>query len=128
MPELFTDSYKTDIKREEYIFLLWELSRSSFIIQRELSSKLNISLGKTNYLLKELVRRGIIKIKNFSSGKGGMKKARYILTPKGLKERASLTRRFLIRKEQEYNRFKKMWEERDILVNRENAVESARCS
>ena len=111
MSELFTDLYKTDVKREEYIFLLWELSRSSFITQRELSSKLNISLGKTNYLLKELAERGIIKIKNFSSREGGMRKARYVLTPKGLKERASLTYQFLIRKEIEYNRIKEMWEE-----------------
>ena len=111
MSELFTDLAKTDIKKEDVIFILWELSHSPCLTQRELSLKLNISLGKTNYLLKELSKKGIIKIKNFSRKSGKIKRAKYILTSKGLKEKAVLTHQFLTRKEREYNCVKEMWKE-----------------
>ena len=49
--------------------------------QRELASEMNISLGKINYVIKELKKKGLIKINNF---KNNPEKSRYLyfLTPK----------------------------------------------
>lgn len=64
-------------------------------------------MGKTNYLLKALILRGFVKVKNFSSGGNKLKKVRYILTQKGLHERLRLAYYFLQRKEMEYLAIKK---------------------
>ena len=49
-------------------------------------------------------------MKSFSHNPGKIKKVQYILTPKGLKEKLSLTYYFLKRKEAEYNSIKNEWE------------------
>jgi EPS-associated MarR family transcriptional regulator len=73
--------------------------------QRDLARHLGISLGKTNYCLAGLIEKGYVRIQRFKNSK---KKAAYayILTPKGIKERARLTINFLIRKMREYERLK----------------------
>jgi MarR family transcriptional regulator, temperature-dependent positive regulator of motility len=70
--------------------------------QRELAQELGISLGKTNYVLRALLRKGLVKARNFrdSPTKRGYA---YLLTPKGLAAKAELTQRFLARKIQEYD-------------------------
>ena len=98
-----------DQLKEEVFYLLSELSKSPDITQRQLSSKLNISLGKTNYLLRKLIKKGLIKVKNFSHRPGKIKKISYILTPKGFKEKIHLTYHFLKRAEAEYNYLKQEW-------------------
>jgi predicted transcriptional regulator len=50
--------------------------------QRELSRQLNLSLGMTNMLLRRLVTKGYIRIKQLDSRKVG-----YFLTPKGFAEK-----------------------------------------
>jgi EPS-associated MarR family transcriptional regulator len=69
--------------------------------QRDVARALGISLGKVNYSLRALVRRGWIKAANF---KNSNNKAAYmyLLTPRGLEEKASLTIRFLAIKMHEY--------------------------
>ena len=44
--------------------------------------KLGISLGKTNYLLRELIKKGLIKVKGFTetNGRGKLNKVQYNLT------------------------------------------------
>ena len=73
--------------------------------QRELASHLGVSLGKTNYCLKELVKKGIVKAERFSSNPDKRVYA-YLLTPRGIKEKTSLTMRFLQRKMHEYEKIK----------------------
>ncbi|PLA75530.1 MarR family EPS-associated transcriptional regulator [Hydrogenovibrio sp. SC-1] len=70
--------------------------------QRTLAQKLGFSLGKTNYVLKCLMEKGLVKAERFAqnSNKLGY---RYVLTPKGLKERIQLTEQFICRKRQEYD-------------------------
>jgi len=97
------------IHNEEILNLFKEIQSSPESTQRSLSQKLNISLGKTNYLLKALVKRGSISIKNFSSDNGKIKKVKYFLTKNGFEERLRLTQHFLKRKEEEYNRVKEEW-------------------
>ena len=74
--------------------------------QRELASELGFSLGKLNYCLKELKKKGLVKIKNFQKNP---KKINYIyvLTPKGISEKTKLTLNFMKRKLAEYEELEK---------------------
>ena len=69
--------------------------------QRELADSLGISLGKTNYCVKALTQKGLIKIERFIHSDKKTAYA-YILTPKGLEEKSKVTFRFLQRKMEEY--------------------------
>jgi len=95
---------------EETLHLLRLLSSDDNLTQRDLSAHMGISLGKTNYLLKALIKRGSISAKNFSGNNGKLTKVKYILTKKGLNQRLQLTHHFLKRKEEEYCRIRKEWE------------------
>jgi EPS-associated MarR family transcriptional regulator len=74
--------------------------------QRELASQLGVSLGKANYCLKELVKKGLVKAGNFKSNPNKRVYA-YLLTPSGMKEKTKITMRFLQRKMGEYEEIKK---------------------
>lgn len=69
--------------------------------QRDLADALGISLGKTNYCIKALVEKGLIKVQNFRNSQNKLAYA-YLLTPLGIAEKAHLTARFLRRKLAEY--------------------------
>jgi EPS-associated MarR family transcriptional regulator len=69
--------------------------------QRDLAVQVGISNGSAHYLLSALVDKGLIKIGNFSSAPDKRRYA-YFLTPKGIAEKAAITKRFLDRKLQEY--------------------------
>ena len=69
--------------------------------QRELAREMGISLGKTNYCLKGLMEKGWLKACNFKNSNNRIAYA-YILTPKGLREKAKITARYLKRKIHEY--------------------------
>jgi EPS-associated MarR family transcriptional regulator len=75
------------------------------ITQRNLADDLGISLGATHYMLRALIDRGIVKLERFSAAKDKRGYA-YILTPKGLTEKATITARFLIRKRTEYEQLR----------------------
>ncbi len=96
--------------KEDIFNILRILSAKPELTQRDLSVGLGISLGKTNYLLKSLITKDCIKIKNLITGENKVKKVKYLLTKKGLKEKIDLTYHFLKRKEAEYNRIKSEWE------------------
>lgn len=70
--------------------------------QRELASELGISLGKANYCLRALVKKGLVKVCNFKKSKNKRTYA-YILTSKGIEEKIEVTQGFLRRKVAEYN-------------------------
>lgn len=76
------------------------------LTQRELAKKLGISLGGVNYCLKALIDIGHIKAGNFSKNVNKSVYL-YLLTPKGVTEKAKLTTDFLKRKMAEYNALKK---------------------
>jgi EPS-associated MarR family transcriptional regulator len=73
--------------------------------QRDVARELGISLGKVNYSLRALIKKGWIKATNF---KNSNNKAAYmyLLTPRGIEEKASLSVRFLRIKMQEYERLR----------------------
>jgi EPS-associated MarR family transcriptional regulator len=94
---------------EETLHIIREVDENPSLNQRILSKRLNISLGKTNYLLKELAKKGFIKIVNFSKNPKKGRTVRYILTKKGLEERINLTYHFLQVKEREFERLKEQY-------------------
>jgi len=95
--------------REDIFKILRILSSNNYLTQRDLSGYLGFSLGKTNYLIKELTQKGLVKIKNFSKKNHKLNRISYILTPKGLKEKTILTLHFLKRKQREYEDLRREW-------------------
>ena len=65
--------------------------------QRKLAEELGFSLGKLNYCLNALKLKGLIKIKNFKKNPNKINYF-YVLTPKGITKKASLTLNFMKRK------------------------------
>lgn len=82
------------------------LEEQPTITQRELADKLGISLGGVNYCLKSLIEVGHIKASNFKKNPNKSTYL-YLLTPKGISEKAKLTAGFLSRKMLEYQELKK---------------------
>ena len=91
---------------EEYLKLLRKINKDPEISQRNLSSELDMSLGKINYCLKALKTKGLIKIKNFKKSK---EKIGYLfyLTPKGIAEKTNITIKFMRLKMKEYDELKR---------------------
>ena len=97
--------------KEDMLNILRLLSANDGLTQRDLSDHMGVSLGKTNYLLKSLAKKGLLKIKNFTSRTQKIKKIKYLLTKQGMEEKAGLTYHFLKKKELEFNNIKKEWEQ-----------------
>ena len=75
------------------------------LTQRQMAEEMGLSLGKFNYCLKELVKKGIVKIERFktSDNKAGYM---YVLTPRGIEERVIIATLFLKRKMKEFEDIK----------------------
>ena len=93
-------------KDQDHFEILRTLEKEPESSQRQLASKLGFSLGKLNYCLKALKRKGYVKINNFKKSK---KKIKYLykLTPLGLAEKTKMTINFMNRKMKEYEDLKK---------------------
>ena len=74
--------------------------------QREIAKKLGLSLGKLNYCLQQLKKKGFVKINNFkkNENKSGYL---YLLTPRGIMEKTKITLAFMKRKMKEYDELKR---------------------
>jgi EPS-associated MarR family transcriptional regulator len=81
--------------------LLKLLEHNPDLSQRELSQALGVSLGKVNYCLQSLVEKGWVKVQNFRNSRNKLAYA-YLLTPRGIEEKARVTLRFLQRKVAEH--------------------------
>lgn len=95
------DKFQEDV-RFRVLRLLEENPEMS---QRNLAQAVGISLGSLHYCLTALVEKGLVVIGNFTAAEDKRRYA-YVLTPKGLRERAALTRHFLKRKRAEYQALK----------------------
>ena len=92
---------ETGARDELRLRVLCALEANPELTQRQLAAELGVSLGGVNYALKALMERGFVKADNFR--KSGNKVAYlYVLTPKGVAEKASLAAAFLGRKLAEY--------------------------
>ncbi|MFA4933772.1 MAG: MarR family EPS-associated transcriptional regulator [Candidatus Omnitrophota bacterium] len=97
--------------KEANLIIIKEIESQPAVTQRELSNKLDISLGKINYLLKELIKNGFVEVKSFSDNPSKLNKIHYFITKEGLEYKVSITRQFLKEKEEEYNQIKRDWEQ-----------------
>ena len=96
-----SQSLGTGVRDELRLRVLRALEVNPELSQRQLAAELGVSLGGVNYALKALIERGFVKADNFR--KSGRKVAYlYVLTPKGVAEKASLAAAFLGRKIEEY--------------------------
>lgn len=90
--------------------------------QRRIADELGISLGRVNYCLQALIRKGLVKANNFRNS--DHKRAYlYLLTPRGIEERARVTARFLRVKLGEYEILKREIEELQHEASRAAAAE-----
>src|SRR5690554_4054429 len=96
----------TQIADEHHLKVLRLLEANPDMSQRELAEALGVSVGKTNYCIRALVDKGLLKMKNFRNSQNKVAYA-YLLTPAGIKEKVELTKRFLQRRVVEYERLKK---------------------
>ena len=81
------------------------LESNSHLSQRQMAKEMGISLGKFNYCLRELIKKGVVKIDRFKSS-DNKAAYMYILTPKGIEQKALITASFLRRKMAEYKKIK----------------------
>jgi EPS-associated MarR family transcriptional regulator len=95
-----------EIDKEEHLKLLKKIEKDPNTSQRDLSIDLNMSLGKINYCIKALKKKGLIKIGNFKKNQNKFKYI-YVLTPRGIVEKAKITLKFMKIKMKEYDELKK---------------------
>lgn len=89
--------------------ILKSLGEENRITQRELAKRTGLSLGTVNVLLKRLIYKGFIKIEHINS-----KTIKYVLTPKGLMEKARLTYQYIIKS---YNYISEIEQKIEQIVN-----------
>lgn len=92
--------------KEDILHIFKEIESNPQTTQRAISCNTGISLGKINYLLKAFIKKGLVKVKDFSDNPGKLKKISYSLTKKGIAQRIQLLKLYLKIKEDEYNRIK----------------------
>jgi EPS-associated MarR family transcriptional regulator len=88
---------------EDQLDLMHIIQGDTNASQRQLAKKTGLSIGKVNYCLKALINIGFIKVVSFNRSTQKINYA-YILTPKGIKEKAAITKQFIIKKKQEYDK------------------------
>ena len=92
--------------KQDHFEVLRKIKNNPNSTQRELAKDLGFSLGKLNYCLKALNKKGLIKMENFEKNPNKFNYI-YVLTPKGISEKTKLTINFMKRKMQEYDELKK---------------------
>ena len=90
---------------EDHFQILRKIQKKPKSSQRELASELGISLGKLNYCIKALKKKGLIKNNNFQNNTNKINYI-YVLTPIGIKHRLKLTIIFMKKKMREYDELK----------------------
>ncbi len=107
---------------QEYLEILRKINKDPRSSQRVLSKDLGMSLGKLNYCLNALKKKGIIKIQNFKKNKNRFNpKSKnnyfYLITPKGISLKTKLTINFMKRKMKEYDELKN-----ELNLNKKNTL------
>jgi EPS-associated MarR family transcriptional regulator len=91
---------------QDHFEVLRRIQKNPESSQRELAEVLGFSLGKLNYCLKSLQKKGLVKLQNFQKKANKINYLRYVITPKGISERTKLTINFMKRKMKEYDELK----------------------
>ena len=90
----------------DHFEVLRKIQKKPNSTQRELALELGFSLGKLNYCLKALQKKGLVKIENFKKNPSKINYF-YVLTPTGIATKTKLTINFMKRKMKEYDELKK---------------------
>ena len=91
---------------QDHFNVLRKIKNKPNTTQREMAKDLNFSLGKLNYCIKALKKKGLIKISNFKKNPNKVNYI-YVLTPQGIVAKTKLTINFMKRKMNEYDELKK---------------------
>ncbi len=91
---------------EELLELMHIIQENPNISQRGIAKEIGLSIGKVNYCIKALIDVGFIKMVNFNNSSQKLKYA-YILTPIGIQQKIIITKQFIAKKIQEYEKLKK---------------------
>ena len=78
---------------QDHFEVLRKIQKKPKASQRELAEDLGFSLGKLNYCLKALKKKGLIKLRNFQKQKNKISYLQYIITAKA-SHRTKLTLNF----------------------------------
>ena len=118
------------IQEDTHFRIMRILQENPDLTQRELAEKLGMSVGGLNYCLNALIDKGLVKMQNFSRSKNKFGYV-YLLTPKGISEKITLTSKFLERKQAEYEALKAEIEslkaQSDISETAQRFVAKRRC-
>jgi len=77
---------------EKELKVIDEISKENSLTQRDLSRRTSLSLGAVNLIIKRLVRQGLVKTRNLNP-----KKVEYLITPKGISEKARKTYNYVLK-------------------------------
>ena len=91
---------------QDHFEVLRRIQKTPESSQRELAEVLGFSLGKLNYCLKSLQKKGLVKLKNFQKKANKINYLRYVITSRGISERTKLTINFMKRKMKEFDELK----------------------
>jgi EPS-associated MarR family transcriptional regulator len=94
-------SRQAKFQQDTYFRMMGILQENPDLTQRELSHKLGISACGVNYCLKAVIKKGLVKMKNFANTKNKFGYV-YVLSPAGMEEKAAITQRFLKYKMEEF--------------------------
>ncbi|MEN8659995.1 MAG: MarR family EPS-associated transcriptional regulator [Marivita sp.] len=94
-------SKRTKLQEDTQFRVLHLLQENPEMSQRELAEAVGVSVGGIHYVLNALIDKGLVKLGNFKAAEDKRRYA-YILTAKGISEKAAITHRFLARKMEEY--------------------------
>ena len=78
---------------ETHLKILKHIQTNPDVSQRQLAEELGVSVGKVNYCLRALIDKGFVKAGNFKRNTDKLSYL-YLLTPRGIEEKASLTPTF----------------------------------
>ena len=95
------------MRQEDHFEVLRKIQKKPKASQRQLARELGFSLGKLNYCLRALQKKGMVKLSNFKKTEHKIKYLQYLVTPKGISYRTKLTINFMKRKMKEYDELKK---------------------
>lgn len=92
---------KSELEEDNRFRMLRLLHENPELSQRDLARMMGISTGSAHYVLSGLIDKGLLKLGRFSASRDKRRYA-YILTPKGIAEKARITRRFIARRMAEH--------------------------
>jgi EPS-associated MarR family transcriptional regulator len=103
-------SKRSKLQEDTHFRVLRLLEDNPEMSQREVADRVGISIGGIHYVLNALIAKGLVKLGNFTAAQDKRRYA-YILTPQGIAQKAAMTKRFLVRKMDEYEALREEIEE-----------------